>query len=117
MIPKTVSAVAKRFPKLSVVEHKLANPDMNLSELRRKIWEMRAEYWLRKVKDYPKVLDAAKVEAKDFVAKLSNPGEITWGDLAKCGIAGVQVYGCFVLEIGRAVQQECRDRSRMPSSA
>eukprot|EP00456_Euglypha_rotunda_P028660 TRINITY_DN22629_c0_g1_i7.p1 TRINITY_DN22629_c0_g1~~TRINITY_DN22629_c0_g1_i7.p1 ORF type:complete len:141 (-),score=7.64 TRINITY_DN22629_c0_g1_i7:11-388(-) len=32
------------------------------------------------------------------------------------------LFGCYstlltVLEIGRAVQQECRDRSRMPSSA
>eukprot|EP00456_Euglypha_rotunda_P053210 TRINITY_DN42925_c0_g1_i6.p2 TRINITY_DN42925_c0_g1~~TRINITY_DN42925_c0_g1_i6.p2 ORF type:complete len:159 (+),score=43.51 TRINITY_DN42925_c0_g1_i6:354-830(+) len=26
-------------------------------------------------------------------------------------------YGCEQAEIGRAVQQECRDRSRMPSSA
>src|SRR5687768_18373674 len=26
-------------------------------------------------------------------------------------------YFCESLEIGRAVQQECRDRSRMPSSA
>src|SRR5439155_21688744 len=24
---------------------------------------------------------------------------------------------CLIMEIGRAVQQECRDRSRMPSSA
>eukprot|EP00456_Euglypha_rotunda_P061751 TRINITY_DN5173_c0_g1_i2.p2 TRINITY_DN5173_c0_g1~~TRINITY_DN5173_c0_g1_i2.p2 ORF type:complete len:185 (+),score=21.03 TRINITY_DN5173_c0_g1_i2:33-587(+) len=28
-----------------------------------------------------------------------------------------EIYGNFIKEIGRAVQQECRDRSRMPSSA
>eukprot|EP00456_Euglypha_rotunda_P030167 TRINITY_DN23558_c0_g2_i3.p1 TRINITY_DN23558_c0_g2~~TRINITY_DN23558_c0_g2_i3.p1 ORF type:complete len:158 (+),score=24.17 TRINITY_DN23558_c0_g2_i3:85-558(+) len=32
-------------------------------------------------------------------------------------IHGEKTFSCQVEEIGRAVQQECRDRSRMPSSA
>eukprot|EP00456_Euglypha_rotunda_P034214 TRINITY_DN26390_c0_g2_i3.p1 TRINITY_DN26390_c0_g2~~TRINITY_DN26390_c0_g2_i3.p1 ORF type:complete len:149 (-),score=7.92 TRINITY_DN26390_c0_g2_i3:10-456(-) len=46
-------------------------------------------------------------------------------DPAKCSTEGCEFYAsqqgkcntCFKKEIGRAVQQECRDRSRMPSSA
>eukprot|EP00456_Euglypha_rotunda_P067721 TRINITY_DN58801_c0_g1_i1.p1 TRINITY_DN58801_c0_g1~~TRINITY_DN58801_c0_g1_i1.p1 ORF type:complete len:105 (-),score=25.71 TRINITY_DN58801_c0_g1_i1:10-324(-) len=36
---------------------------------------------------------------------------------AHFGLGGGHVDQQRVLEIGRAVQQECRDRSRMPSSA
>eukprot|EP00456_Euglypha_rotunda_P067948 TRINITY_DN59064_c0_g1_i3.p3 TRINITY_DN59064_c0_g1~~TRINITY_DN59064_c0_g1_i3.p3 ORF type:complete len:115 (+),score=37.72 TRINITY_DN59064_c0_g1_i3:242-586(+) len=50
-------------------------------------------------------------EERDQPLVLINP-EITWASDEKV----VNEEGCLS-EIGRAVQQECRDRSRMPSSA
>eukprot|EP00456_Euglypha_rotunda_P043468 TRINITY_DN34046_c0_g1_i2.p2 TRINITY_DN34046_c0_g1~~TRINITY_DN34046_c0_g1_i2.p2 ORF type:complete len:103 (+),score=27.28 TRINITY_DN34046_c0_g1_i2:110-418(+) len=41
-----------------------------------------------------------------------------FGDTKNVGIIGYAIDDLFeLMEIGRAVQQECRDRSRMPSSA
>ena len=58
---------------------------------------MRAEFWYRKVTTYPEVWSAAKVEARQLAAKLRNPGEFTYRQLAEGAVCGVQVFGCFCL--------------------
>uniref|UniRef100_A0A7S0LSD6 ATP synthase subunit n=1 Tax=Coccolithus braarudii TaxID=221442 RepID=A0A7S0LSD6_9EUKA len=90
--------------KLSALVPVLRKPMQNviaskrtLNELRRDIWHARTEYWYRKVSTYPEVVRAAKVEAKEVVQKLKNPGEISYKELAGAGIMGIQMFGCFCL--------------------
>src|SRR5439155_22020274 len=45
------------------------------------------------------------------------PREISMKDVFRSGDSSKKFHAAASCQIGRAVQQECRDRSRMPSSA
>merc|ERR1712179_759174 len=81
---------------MGVVERS-AKPTQDLNALRRQIWELRSEYWYRKITTYPQVVEAAKAESQVFINKLTTPAEWTYRDLAVAAVCGAQVFGAFCL--------------------
>lgn len=68
------------------------------------IWRRRTEFWLRKAVELPKTAEAAKVEWAGVKQALASPGEITYKQVAKASVWGIQIFGAFCIGevIGRA---------------
>lgn len=56
-----VRAIGRTFPGVKQATENVLDPKASLNELRSQIWNLRTEFWLRKITTYPQVYQAAKV--------------------------------------------------------
>eukprot|EP01006_Ploeotia_vitrea_P004268 TRINITY_DN114211_c0_g1_i1.p2 TRINITY_DN114211_c0_g1~~TRINITY_DN114211_c0_g1_i1.p2 ORF type:complete len:135 (-),score=63.19 TRINITY_DN114211_c0_g1_i1:82-441(-) len=90
--------LGRALPRFQPIAKRVAQPTQSLNELRSQIWKLRSEYWLRKVTEYPSVVDAAKVEAKQlWTQKLTQPWNLTYREVAEGAVCGLQIFGAFCI--------------------
>jgi len=94
-VRRFLAAMSKRHPSIQPLAENVANPQQTLNELRRELWLIRGEFWMRKLLTYPQVIAAAKVESRLAFRKFLKPQEWTYRDVASAGIFGLQCYGAF----------------------
>eukprot|EP00456_Euglypha_rotunda_P094205 TRINITY_DN9984_c0_g3_i1.p1 TRINITY_DN9984_c0_g3~~TRINITY_DN9984_c0_g3_i1.p1 ORF type:complete len:186 (-),score=60.80 TRINITY_DN9984_c0_g3_i1:11-568(-) len=120
--PLTVTLMVKR-----------KNGDIFNAETLNKVWQMTRDIDLAPGVDHDQILSIATEKARyaeatpygidmrplmgDSVPKTQEDIDAFRNNLDKSPNARTFLVARYAEEIGRAVQQECRDRSRMPSSA
>ena len=91
--------VAKAYPRqfAHIYKNIVAEDRPATNDLRRQIWDLRFQYWFRKVESIGPYWRQAKVDAKVVRGMLANPGDLTYKQLGTAGVWGVHIVGAFCL--------------------
>lgn len=68
-----------------------------LNEIRKQIWQLRMEFWYRKIVYYPAVVHEAKNESMRLYDKIKSPKSWTPRDLVTFLVFAMQCWGAFVI--------------------
>eukprot|EP00823_Brevimastigomonas_motovehiculus_P007340 TRINITY_DN636_c0_g1_i1.p1 TRINITY_DN636_c0_g1~~TRINITY_DN636_c0_g1_i1.p1 ORF type:complete len:154 (-),score=21.45 TRINITY_DN636_c0_g1_i1:119-580(-) len=71
------------------------HPTESMHALKKEMWNMRIELWLRRIRYLPESINLLKAELKCVVAKLQHPGTIKYGDIPVACYFAVQMWLFF----------------------
>jgi hypothetical protein len=89
--------VAKAYPKQfgPVWKNVVATDRPEMDDLRRQLWNLRFQYWFRKIDSIGSSWSQAKVDARGVCCALKNPGQLTYKQIGTGFVWGVQIVGAF----------------------
>lgn len=94
-----LAAVAKAYPARMgpIYKNIVAEDRPSVNQLRSQIWDLRFQYWFRKIESIGPYKAQAKADFKEVRALLANPGSLTYKQIGTAGVWGVHIVGAFCL--------------------